>query len=190
VECALQLHPLVRDRLDEIERVELRTQEPAIRIISKTGPLHGPADRDHCLQYRVAVALIHGQLTAECYEDGFASDSRLDALRAKMPVAEEPRFTRDDYDPDRRSIGNSVQVWFRDGSATPQVVVESPLGHRRRRQEGLPLLLRKFRDALATRYPRTRAGAIDRLCQDAKKLEATPVHGFTCWSSRLGAVPG
>jgi len=178
VECALQLHPLVRDRLDEIERVELRTQEPAIRIISKTGPLHGPADRDHCLQYMVAVPLIHGRLTAECYEDGFAADPRLDTLRAKMTVAEEPRFTRDYYDPDQRSIGNSVQVWFRDDSATPQVVIEYPLGHRRRRPEGLPLLVRKFRDALATRYPRSRAEAIDGLCQDAKKLEATPVHEF------------
>ena len=178
VECALQLHPLVRDRLDEIERVELRTQEPAIRIISKTGPLHGPADRDHCLQYMVAVALVHGRLTAECYEDGFASDSRLEVLRGKMTVAEEPRFTRDYYDPDRRSIGNSVQVFFRDGGATPQVTVEYPLGHRRRRLEGLPLLLRKFRDALATRYPRERSGVIDGLCQDANQLGATPVHEF------------
>ena len=178
VECALLLHPLVRGRLDEIERVELRTQEPAIRIISKTGPLHGPADRDHCLQYMVAVALVHGRLTAECYEDDFARDPRLDALRAQMTVAEEPRFTRDYYDPDRRSIGNSVQVFFRDGGATPQATVEYPLGHRRRRPEGLPLLLRKFRDALATRYPRERAGVIDGLCRDAKKLEATPVHEF------------
>jgi 2-methylcitrate dehydratase len=178
VECALQLHPLVRDRLDEIERIELRTQEPAIRIISKTGPLHGPADRDHCLQYMVAVALIHGRLTAECYEDGFAGDPRIEALRANTTVAEEPRFTRDYYDPDQRSIGNSVQVRFRDGSATPQVVVDFPLGHRRRRPEGLPLLARKFHDALATRYAPPRAGAIEALCQDAKRLEATPVGEF------------
>jgi 2-methylcitrate dehydratase len=178
VECALQLHPLVRGRLDEIERIELRTQEPAIRIISKTGPLHGPADRDHCLQYMVAVPLVHGHLTAECYEDGFADDPRLDALRAKMTVAEEPRFTRDYYDPEKRSIGNSVQVWFRDGGSTPQVVAEYPLGHRRRRQEGLPLLVRKFHDALATHYPPPRAAAIEALCQDAERLEATPVHEF------------
>ena len=178
VECALQLHPLVRDRLEEIERVELRTQEPAIRIISKTGPLHGPADRDHCLQYMVAVPLVHGRLDAGCYEDDFAGDPQIDALRAKMTVAEEPRFTRDYYDPDKRSIGNSVRVRFRDGSATPLVEVEYPLGHRRRRAEGLPLLVRKFRDALATRYPGPRAEAIAGLCQDAGRLEATPVHEF------------
>ena len=178
VECALQLHPLVRERLDEIERIELRTQEPAIRIISKTGPLHGPADRDHCLQYMAAVALIHGRLTAECYEDGFAADPRLDALRVRMTVAEEPRFTRDYYDPDLRSIGNAVRVWFRDGTSTPEIVVEYPLGHRRRRAEGLPLLVRKFRDALATRYPQSRAETVLGLCQDAKRLEGTPVHEF------------
>jgi 2-methylcitrate dehydratase len=178
VECALQLHPLVRDRLDEVERVELRTQEPAIRIISKTGPLHGPADRDHCLQYMVAVPLVHGRLDAGCYEDDFAADPRLDALRAKMTVAEERGFTRDYYDPEKRSIGNSVQVWFRDGSATPVVAVEYPLGHRRRRAEGLPLLARKFRDALTTHYPPPRAEAIDALCGDAGRLEATPAHEF------------
>jgi 2-methylcitrate dehydratase len=178
VECALQLHPLVRDRLDEIERIELRTQEPAIRIISKTGPLHGPADRDHCLQYMVAVPLVHGRLDAGCYEDGFAADPRLDALRAKMTVAEDPRFTRDYYDPEKRSIGSSVQVWFRDGSATPQVAVEYPLGHRRRRAEGLPLLVRKFRDALATHYAQPRADAIGALCGDAGRLETTPAHEF------------
>jgi 2-methylcitrate dehydratase len=178
VECALQLHPQVRDRLDQIERVELRTQEPAIRIISKTGPLHGPADRDHCLQYMVAVPLIHGRLTAECYEDDFARDPRIDALRGKMTVAEEPRFSRDYYDPGKRSIGNGVRVWFRDGSATAPVEVEFPLGHRRRRPEALPLLLRKFQDALAGRYAPSRAAAIERLCQDAVRLAATPVHEF------------
>jgi len=178
VECALRLHPLVRERLDEIERIELRTQEAATRIISKTGPLHDPADRDHCLQYMVAVPLIHGRLTAECYEDEFARDPRIDALREKMTVVEEPRFTRDYYDPDKRSIGNAMQIRFRDGTATPEVEVEYPLGHRRRREEGLPLLERKFRDALATRYPQGRAEAIHGLCRDAGKLAATPVHEF------------
>jgi len=178
VECAVQLHPLVKDRLEHVERIELRTQEPAIRIISKTGPLYNPADRDHCLQYMVAVPLIHGYLTAECYEDLFAQDPRIDALRAKMTIAEEPRFTSDYYDPQKRAIGNSVQVFFKDGTSTPQVVVEYPLGHRCRRPEGLPLLVGKFQDALATCYPAAQAEAIFELCQEAKKLEAMPVNEF------------
>ncbi len=178
VECAVQLHPLVRDRLDEVERIELRTQEPAIRIISKTGPLYNPADRDHCLQYMVAVPLIYGHLAAECYEDRFAQDPRIDAMRARMTVAEEPGFTRDYYDPEKRSIGNSVQVFFKGGTSTPRVVVEYPLGHRCRRAEGLPLLVRKFQGALASCYPPAQSEAICELCQDAKKLEATPVNAF------------
>lgn len=178
VECAVQLHPLVKDRLDQIERIELRTQEPAIRIISKNGPLYSPADRDHCIQYMVAVPLIHGMLTAECYEDDFAQDPRIDALRAKMTIAEEPRFTREYYESDKRAIGNAVQVFFTDGTATPQVAVEYPIGHRRRRQEGLPLLVRKFQDALAMRYPAAQAEAILELCQDPEKLQSTPVDQF------------
>lgn len=178
VECAVQLHPQVKDRLEQIVRIELHTQEPAIRIISKTGPLYNPADRDHCIQYMVAVPLIHGYLTAECYEDEFARDPRLDALREKMTVAEEPRFTRDYYDPDKRAIGNAVRVFFKDGTSTGEVAVEYPLGHRRRRQEGLPLLEQKFRDALATHYPPPQAEAIIQLCQEPAKLEATPVGEF------------
>ncbi len=178
VECALQLHPIIHDRLDQIERIELRTQEPAIRIISKAGPLHNPADRDHCLQYMVAVPLIFGRLDAACYEDEFARDPRIDALRAKMTVAEEPQFTRDYYDPDRRAIGNAVQVFFRDGSSTEPVAVAYPLGHRRRRAEGIPLLLQKFRDALTAHFPPPQAQAIDTMCQEAEKLEAVPVPGF------------
>jgi 2-methylcitrate dehydratase len=178
VECALQLHPRVKDRLDQIERIELQTQEPAVRIISKTGPLHNPADRDHCLQYMVAVPLIFGRLDAACYEDDFALDPRIDALRGKMTVAEEPQFTRDYYDPDRRAIGNAVQVFFRDGSSSERVSVSYPLGHRRRRAEGLPLLLRKFRDALATRFPPPQAQAVYALCQASQNLEAMPVPEF------------
>jgi len=178
VECAVQLHPLVKDRLEQVERIDLRTQEPAIRIISKTGPLYNPADRDHCIQYMVAVPLIHGYLTAECYEDQFSQDPRIDALRAKMTVAEEPRFTSDYYDPQMRAIGNAIQVFFKDGTSTPQIAVEFPLGHRRRRQEGLPLLVRKFQDALATCYPPSQAEAILELCQEPKRLEATPVNQF------------
>ncbi len=176
VECAMKLHPLVKGRIEEIARVEIRTQEPGVRIISKDGPLHNPADRDHCIQYMVAVPLIHGLLTAECYEDGFAADPRIDALRARTQVSEEPRFTRDYYDPDKRSIGNSVQVFFQDGTATEKISVDYPIGHRRRRKEGIPLLERKFRDALATRFPRRQAEAILALCLDQAQLEATPVH--------------
>ncbi len=178
VECALKLHPQVKDRLDQIERIELRTQEPAIRIISKTGPLHNPADRDHCLQYMVAVPLIHGRLDAGCYEDDFARDPRMDALRAKMTVGEEPQFTRDYYDPDRRAIGNSVQVFFKDGTATERVTVAYPIGHKRRRSEGIPLLLEKFKDALATRSSPKRTDAICALCNDPKTLGTTPVDKF------------
>ena len=176
VECAVELHPRVRDRLDRIARVEITTQEPAIRIISKDGPLHNPADRDHCLQYMVAVPLIHGRLTAECYEDGFAADPRIDALRARTRVVEEPRFSREYYDPEKRSIGNSVQVFFDDGSATDKVSIDYPIGHRRRRAEGIPLLVKKFEDALATRFPRRQAESILALFQDARRLAATPVH--------------
>jgi 2-methylcitrate dehydratase len=178
VECALQLHPLVRDRLDEIERIELWTQEPAMRIISKTGPLHNPADRDHCLQYMVAVPLIHGRLDAASYEDDFARDPRLDALRTKMTVAEEPQFTRDYYDPGKRSIGSAVRVVFKDGTQTKRVVVEYPLGHRRRRAEALPLLRKKLRDALASRFGPERVESLCALGPGGDDLDRMPVDQF------------
>ncbi|MDX1594481.1 MAG: bifunctional 2-methylcitrate dehydratase/aconitate hydratase [Gammaproteobacteria bacterium] len=178
VEAALRLHPEVVGRLDAIARIELQTQEPALRIISKEGPLANPADRDHCLQYMVAVALIHGKLTAACYEDAFAADPRIDALRARMRVAEAPEFTAGYYDPERRSIGNAVQVVFADGSRTERVVVEYPVGHRRRRDEGRPLLARKFRDALSGTYPASQTEAIAALCGDPERLAATPVDAF------------
>jgi 2-methylcitrate dehydratase len=178
VEAAVQLHPQVKDRIDQIERIELTTQEPAVRIISKDGPLHNPADRDHCLQYMVAVPLLHGYLTAECYENEFAADPRIDELRNKMKVVEEPRFTQEYYDPDKRAIGNSVQVFFKDGTSTEKVSIDYPIGHRRRRKEGIPVLEKKFRDALATRFPRGQAKAVYDLCLDQKRLEATPVNEF------------
>jgi 2-methylcitrate dehydratase len=179
VECAVALHETVRDRLhaiDRIERIELATQAPAIRIISKTGPLYNAADRDHCLQYMVAVALLHGRLDADCHEDAFARDPRIHALRAKMRVEEEPRFTSEYYDPEKRAIGNSVQVFFTDGTASANVSIDYPVGHRRRRAEALPLLERKFRNALDGCFPPRRADAIQALCADAATLEATPVH--------------
>ena len=144
VEAALVLHPVIENRLDDISEVMIETQEPAIRIIDKTGPLDNPADRDHCLQYMVAVALIFGRLTATDYEEAVASDPRIDALRATMNVRENPQFTRDYYDPARRYIGNAVQVRFRDGSATDRVEIPCPAGHRERREEALPVLMQKF----------------------------------------------
>jgi 2-methylcitrate dehydratase len=178
VEAALELHPQVRDRLDQIERIVLSTQEPAVRIISKTGPLYNPADRDHCLQYMVAVGLIFGELTADHYEDAVAADPRIDALRDKMQVEEDARYTRDYYDPDKRYIGNAVQVFFKGGTSTDKVEIDYPVGHRRRRAEGIPLLERKFRENLAMRFPRRQAEAVLALCSDQARLESTPVNRF------------
>jgi 2-methylcitrate dehydratase len=178
VEAAIKLHPQVKDRLDEIEQITITTHESAIRIIDKSGPLHNPADRDHCLQYMVAVALLFGELTADHYEDTTAKDPRVDALRARMVVREDPRYTREYLEPDKRSIANAVQVSFRDGSATEKVEVEYPLGHRRRRQEGIPLLVNKFKTHLASRLPPHRVENILNICNDPARLEATPVNEF------------
>jgi 2-methylcitrate dehydratase len=175
-EAALKLRPQVADRLDRIERIVLSTQESAVRIISKTGPLHNPADRDHCLQYIVAVCLVQGRLTADDYEDRAATDPRLDALRAKMEVVEDPRYTREYLEPDKRSIANAVQVFFQDGTATEKVEVAYPLGHRRRRAEGIPLLRKKFLANAKTQLPAERVDAIERLFADRARLEALPVN--------------
>ena len=148
VECAMQLHPEIVDRLDEIEKVELETQEPAVRIIDKTGPLENFADRDHCLQYMVAIGLIFGELTAHHYVDDTAKDPRIDSLRDKMLVKENPTFTQEYYDLEKRAIGNSIQVHFKDGTSTERVEVSYPVGHRVRRDEGIPLLVEKFRNSL------------------------------------------
>jgi 2-methylcitrate dehydratase len=178
VEAAIQLHALVKDRLGEIERIELTTHESAIRIIDKKGPLHNPADRDHCLQYMVSIGLIHGLLTAEDYEDAAAADARIDALRAKMTVVEDARYSRDYLAADKRSIANAVRVIFRDGSGTEKVEVEYPLGHRRRRAEGMPLLLEKARGNLLTRFPAGQVERILQLWQDAERLEKMKVVDF------------
>lgn len=178
VECAIRLHAEVKENLDNIERVIIATQEPAIRIISKTGPLYNPADRDHCIQYMTAVGLIFGELTADHYEDAMAADSRIDALRKKMEVVEDKRYSRDYLDPSRRSIANSVQVFFRDGSSTERVEVEYPLGHRRRREEGIPLLVRKFRENAAGRLPEGEVNAMEKLFLDREKLEVMAVQDF------------
>jgi 2-methylcitrate dehydratase len=178
VEGAMQLHPLVRDRLADIERITIRTHESAIRIIDKKGALHNPADRDHCLQYMIAVPLIHGRLTAQDYEDGVACDPRIDALRAKMVCVEDSEFSRDYLDSEKRSIANAIAVRFRDGSGPREVVVEYPIGHRRRRKEGIPLLVEKFATNLARRFPEKQRAAILEVALDAKKLSALPVHEF------------
>jgi 2-methylcitrate dehydratase len=178
VECAMTLHPQVKDRIEQIERIELKTQESGVRIISKDGPLHNPADRDHCLQYMVAVPLIYGRLTADDYEDVVAADPRIDALRERMTVSEDPRYTKDYLDPDKRAIGNAVQVFFKDGSSTDKVEVDYPIGHRRRRAEGIPMLEAKFLNALQSRFPKGQARRIYDLCQDEQALLATPLNRF------------
>jgi 2-methylcitrate dehydratase len=178
VEAAIQLHPGVKDRLAEIETVHLTTHESALRIIDKRGPLRNPADRDHCLQYMVAMGLIHGRLTAQDYEDAAAADPRIDELRAKMSVGEDPRYSREYLESDKRSIANAVQVVFRDGTSTEKVEVEYPAGHRRRRAQGTPLLVQKARENLLTRFPRAQVEGILRLCQDAERLEKMQVADF------------
>lgn len=178
-EAAVTLHPQVRNRLHEIDRIVITTHESAIRIISKVGKLANAADRDHCIQYMTAVPLIFGNLVAEQYEDGFhAAHPIIDRLREKMEIVEEPRFTREYLEADKRSIANAVQVFFTDGSSTEQVVVEYPLGHRRRRAEGIPLLEEKFKANLATRFAGQRVNEIFALCKDQAALEATAVHRF------------
>jgi len=178
VEAAMQLHPVVRDRLDEIESITIETQEPGVRIIDKTGPLANPADRDHCIQYMTAVPLIFGRLVASDYDDAVASDPRIDQLRAKMRVVENPQFTKDYYDAEKRFIGNAVQVTFNDGTQTDRVEVNFPIGHRRRREEGLPILEEKFRTSLAPRLGVERLAKLNNLCRDAKRLQATAVDEF------------
>ncbi|MFQ5559049.1 MAG: bifunctional 2-methylcitrate dehydratase/aconitate hydratase [Nitrospinota bacterium] len=178
VECALQLHEEVKDRLSEIEKIVIHTQEPAVRIISKTGPLYNPADRDHCLQYMVAVPLIFGGLTADHYEDKVATDSRIDELREKMEVTEDERYTGEYYDSEKRSIANAIQIFFKDGSSTDKVEVEYPIGHRRRRAEGIPVLERKFMDSLLTCFPEDKSKEIYDLCMNQEALIKTPVNEF------------
>jgi len=177
-ECAMQLHPLVKNRINDIKRIRIRTHEAAIRIIDKKGPLNNPADRDHCIQYIVAVPLIFGRLTAGDYEAGVAADKRIDALRDKMVCVEDRKFTRDYHDPDKRSIANALTVEFKDGTKLDEVVCEYPIGHKRRRKEGMPLLVEKFKVNLARRFPDKQQKAILDLCLDAGRLAKTPVREF------------
>lgn len=183
LEAAVTLHPRVADALraggvDAIDRIELTTQESAMRIISKTGPLRNPADRDHCLEYIVAVGLLKGELSATDYSDEAAADPRIDQLREKTHVFEDEQYSRDYLDPDKRSVANSVRVYFTDHTSTDKVVVEYPLGHRRRREEALPELRAKLRHNLATRYPTPRAERLTELCFDHQALNALDVPDF------------
>ncbi len=178
VECAIRLHPEVKDRLDEIKKIVITTHESAIRIIDKKGPLHNPADRDHCIQYMAAIGLMRGALTAADYEDAAAADPRIDRLRSKMACVENKQWTRDYLDSGKRSIANGIQVFFSGGDKTARIDVEYPLGHRRRRKEGIPLLVAKFKTNLARRFPPKQQQAILTLCQDAQRLEATRVNEF------------
>ncbi|MDB6051825.1 MAG: prpD [Pseudomonas sp.] len=178
-EAAVTLHPQVRSRLSEIDKIVITTHESAIRIISKQGKLANAADRDHCIQYMTAVPLAFGNLVAEQYEDDFhASHPIIDQLRDKMVIVEDPRYTQEYLEADKRSIANAIQVFFKDGSATEKVVVEYPIGHRRRRVEGIPLLEDKFSSNLATRFTAQRSAEIFALCKNQELLEAMPVHRF------------
>jgi 2-methylcitrate dehydratase len=177
-ECAMSIHPLVKNRIGEIKSIRIRTHEAAIRIIDKTGPLANPADRDHCIQYMVAVPLIFGRLSAADYEDDIAKDPRIDSLRKKITCVEDQRFTRDYHDPRKRSIANALTVEFKDGTKLKEVVCEYPIGHKRRRQQGMPILVEKFKTNLARRFAPKQQKTILDLCMDPGRLEATPVNQF------------
>src|SRR3954467_4082554 len=177
-EAAMSLHPVVKNRIEDIKQITIRTHEAAIRIIDKKGPLDNPADRDHCIQYMVAVPLIFGRLTAADYEDDAAADPRIDNLREKIVCVEDKQFTKDYHDPEKRSIANAITVEFKDGKKLSEVVVEYPIGHKRRRKEGIPHLVEKFERNLARQFPEKQQKAILDVCMDQKKLEQMPVKEF------------
>jgi 2-methylcitrate dehydratase len=181
VECAMQIHQELKKlgkTPEDIAKITIRTHEACIRIIDKQGPLNNPADRDHCIQYMVAVPIIFGRLTAEDYEDGIAADPRIGKLRAKIVCVEDKRYTRDYHDPRKRSIANALAVEFKDGTKLKEIACEYPLGHQRRRSEGLPLLEAKFRKNLARRFPQQQQDAILAVSLDQQKLETMPVNQY------------
>ncbi|MFM0291290.1 bifunctional 2-methylcitrate dehydratase/aconitate hydratase [Paraburkholderia megapolitana] len=181
VEAAMTLHGQLKAKgktVEDIAKITIRTHEAAIRIIDKKGPLNNPADRDHCIQYMIAVPLIYGRLTAGDYEDAIAQDPRIDVLREKMICVEDAQFTQDYHDPDKRSIANALTVEFNDGTALDEVVVEYPIGHKRRRTDGIPLLVEKFRTNLARRFPVKQQQAILDISLDQARLEAIPVNEY------------
>ena len=174
----MTLHSRVRNRLDDIAKIVIETQEAGVRILDKTGPLANPADRDHCIQYMVAVPLIFGRLTADDYEDAVAADPRVDALRENMEVRENRQFSVDYLDPDKRAIGNAIQVYFKDGTDSGRVAVDYPIGHRRRRAQGIPVLMEKCRGNLLTRFDTSRTERIMTACASQTHLESMPVNDF------------
>jgi 2-methylcitrate dehydratase len=181
VECAMDLHQRLAKsgrKPEDIKKITIRTHEACIRIIDKQGPLNNPADRDHCIQYMVAVPILFGRLTASDYEDAIASDPRIDKLRDKIVCVEDEQFTKDYHDPKKRSIANAFTVEFKDGKKLPEIVCEYPIGHKRRRKEGMPVLVEKFKTNLARRFPAKQQKAILDLCNNANKLASTPVHEF------------
>ena len=178
VEAAVILHSKVKDRVNDIQKIVISTHESAIRIISKEGQLNNPADRDHCIQYMTAVGLLKGNLVAEDYEDDVAADPRIDLLRSKMVIEEDKRYSQEYLEEDKRSIANAVQIFFEDGTSTKKIKVEYPLGHRRRREEGIPLLIEKFKSNLRTQFSQSRSEVILNLCLDESKLESTTVSDF------------
>ncbi len=178
VECAVKLHSEIKDKLSQIDKIELITHESAIRIISKTGPLHNPADRDHCLQYMVAIGLIYGDLQAHHYEDSVAHNPLIDALREKMHVTENKTFSEDYHDPEKRSIANSIKLYFTDGTETQNITVEYPIGHRRRREEGMPVLLNKFKRNIYTHFPGMKAEYIYKTLTQSEQVLKMPVNEF------------
>ena len=178
VEAAMALHEQVKDRLDDIDKIVIETQEPGVRIIDKTGSLDNPADRDHCLQYMVAVPMVFGRLTAADYEDDVAGDPRIDALRDKMEVTENEGYTKDYLDPNKRYIGNAIQVYFKDGSSTDRVAVDYPIGHRQRRDEGIPVLMKKFETSVSGKLQQGQWQVLREASTDRNKLQAMPVDDF------------
>ena len=179
VECAVKLHDEVKDKLDLIEKIVITTQESGHRIINKVGPLANPADRDHCIQYMVAIPLIHGTLVAEHYEDAYASDPRVDQLRDKMEVVVDARYTKEYLEADKRSIANAVQIFYKDGTQSEKVEVEYPIGHKRRRKDGIPLLISKFKHNLATRLSPKQCANIEQACADQTSLESMNFNEFS-----------
>ena len=181
VECAMQIHDALNKagkKPEDIKKITIRTHEACIRIIDKKGPLNNPADRDHCIQYMVAVPILFGRLTAGDYEDSIAKDPRIDVLRDKIDCVEDKRYSKDYHDPQKRSIANALTVEFKDGTKMKEIVCEYPIGHKRRRKEGMPVLVEKFRTNLARRFPAKQQARILDLCLDAKKLQNTPVNEF------------
>jgi len=181
VECAMQIHDALKSRnrrTEEIKRITIRTHEACLRIIDKKGPLNNPADRDHCIQYMVAVPILFGRLTAADYEDAVAADPRIDRLRSRITCVEDKGFTRDYHDPDKRSIANALTVEFKDGKKLGEFVCEYPIGHQRRRKEGMPMLVEKFKHNLARRFPSKQQNAILEVCMDPGRLHAMPVDEF------------